>query len=151
MSGENCVFCNLEGFKERVIFSDELVTSLVSKPWFRTGHVLVIPNRHMVTLDELCDDERVGIMQELGRLLVLLDEGFGTGIMQKYQPLQTENGIKVNHLHFHIFPREENEDNLFPTPTPNSFDGFWDPTPDKIMQTVVRLRKPAPLPDCNPI
>jgi diadenosine tetraphosphate (Ap4A) HIT family hydrolase len=90
-------------------------------------------------------------MQELGRLLVLLDEGFGTGIMQKYQPLQTENGIKVNHLHFHIFPREEIEDNLFPTPMPNSFQGFRDPKPAEIKEMVDRLRKPAPLPDCNPI
>lgn len=63
-------------------------------------------------------------MTELGRLSNLLDEGFGTGIMQKYQPLQAENGIKVNHLHFHVFPRKQQEESLFPVPQPNNFEGF---------------------------
>ncbi len=63
-------------------------------------------------------------MLEIGRLSTLLDTGYGSGVMQKYQPLQAENGIKVSHLHFHVFPRFEDESGLFPTPLPNSFSGF---------------------------
>lgn len=80
-------------------------------------------------------------MTELGRLGNLLDIGFGTGIMQKFMPLQGENGIKMNHLHFHVFPRQENEDGLFPTPYPNDFSAFYQPDKDSVLELVERLRK----------
>jgi len=69
----------------------------------------------------------------------MLDEGFGTGVMQKYQPLQPENGVKVNHLHFHVFPRREQEQGLFPTPEPNDFTGFTVPTCEDIRQLINKL------------
>jgi diadenosine tetraphosphate (Ap4A) HIT family hydrolase len=60
--------------------------------------------------------------------------------MQKHQPLQAPNGIKVNHLHFHIFPRLENEPELFPVPQPNAFEGFYDPTESKVIKLVEKLK-----------
>jgi len=79
-------------------------------------------------------------MAELGRLSAKLDNGFGTGIMQKYQPLQAENGIKVSHLHFHVFPRTEHEAGLFPVPEPNSFDGFTRPSEAEVTALTESLR-----------
>ncbi len=70
-------------------------------------------------------------MAELGRLSLKLDNGFGAGMMQKFQPTQGENGIKVNHLHFHIFPRLEEESGLFPVPEPNDFQDGFSFAPDK--------------------
>jgi diadenosine tetraphosphate (Ap4A) HIT family hydrolase len=101
---ENCAFCDRPNLEWRTIRAEDLFTSFVSQPWFRAGHCLVIPNRHITTPDELEPKEAAGIMGELGRLSHRLNKGFGSGIMQKYQPLQTENGIKVHHLHFHVFP-----------------------------------------------
>jgi len=119
-----CVFCDSSGFEDRIIRAGCLSMSFVSRPWFRPGHCLVIPNRHVSTPAELEGREGNVIMEELGRLSLLLDRGYGAGIMQKYQPLQAENEVKVNHLHFHVFPRLEHETGLFPMPEPNSFDGF---------------------------
>jgi len=125
MSGvKDCPFCDEKEIGWRTIRQAEGSRSFVSNPRFREGQILVIPNRHLTTLAELDSTESTEIMREVGRLGLLLDKGFGTGVMQKYQPLQTENGIKVNHLHFHVFPRLEEEVGLFPVPEPNSFDGF---------------------------
>lgn len=137
---ETCVFCSMPDMEWRTIKSDDLMTSVVSFPWFREGHALVIPNRHIDTIDQLTDEESVAVMKELGRLSTKLDQGYGTGIMQKYQPLQLENGIKVNHLHFHVFPRSKNEIGLFPVPEPNTFDGFTKPDRDVIIAIVDDLR-----------
>jgi diadenosine tetraphosphate (Ap4A) HIT family hydrolase len=134
------VFCDRQSLEWRTIRSNQHFVSLVSKPWFRRGHCLVIPARHITSPAELNAEEAVAIMVELGRLSALLDEGYGTGIMQKFQPLQSENGIKVNHLHFHAFPRLEVEQGLFPTPSPNSFDGFITPSDDEVTTLAVRLR-----------
>ncbi|HSW75196.1 MAG TPA: HIT family protein [Candidatus Saccharimonadales bacterium] len=124
-----CPFCNTVPLEKRTIRVGELCRSIVSVPRFQEGHCLVIPNRHITTVAELEPNESVEIMQELGRLSVALDKGYGTGIMQKYQPLQPDNGVKVSHLHFHVFPRLAEELRLFPVPEPNSFEAFH--TPDE--------------------
>ncbi len=89
---------------------------------------------------ELTRDEGADIMQELGRLGMILDNGFGTGIIQKYMPLQAENGVKVNHLHYHVFPRQEREARLFPVPVPNSFEGFIMPTNAEVLAVAQSVR-----------
>lgn len=137
---DSCVFCSRGKLQQEIIRSNDLCTSLVSRPWFRSGQCLVIPNRHIVTVEELEPHESSAIMAELGRLGALLNEGFGSGIMQKYQPLQRENGIKVNHLHFHIIPRHEHEHGLFPVPEPNDFAGFSHPTDEEVAALVQKLR-----------
>jgi diadenosine tetraphosphate (Ap4A) HIT family hydrolase len=137
---EDCAFCDRPTLEWRTIRSEELFTSFVSRPWFREGQSLVIPNRHLVNTSELSPEEGAAIMGELGRLSLKLDEGFGSGIMQKYQPLQAENGIKVNHLHFHIFPRLANEAGLFPVPQPNTFDGFTVPSEDEVIAIAEALK-----------
>jgi len=121
---ENCAFCDPARQEPRIIRCEPLFMSFVSRPWFREGHCLVIPRRHTETLQELRPEESAAIMGELGRLASLLDNGLGYGTMHKYQPLQAENGIKMNHWHQHVFPRLGQEAGLFPVPKPNSFEAF---------------------------
>lgn len=140
MANNDCVFCALPSSGRQLIRTSELFTSFVSVPWFRPGQCLVIPNRHVEAPGDLTTEEGAAIMAELGRLSAKLDKGFGTGIIQKYQPLQAENGIKVSHLHFHVFPRVEHEAGLFPVPEPNSFDGFTKPSEAEVIALTESLR-----------
>ncbi len=121
---ENCSFCDPNVLANRIIKEHELFISFVSNPRFIEGQCLVIPRRHIVRIHELDDTEAAAIMFELGRLSVELDKGHGTEIVQQHKPLIVENGIKMNHLHFHVFPRTNNESGLFSVPTPNSYEGF---------------------------
>lgn len=137
-----CRFCHAKNFTSRFIGGYEFCYAIISDPSWRAGQCLVIPRRHVLTLDELTWDEGAEIMQELGRLSRLLDAGYGTGIMQKFQPDQPENGIKVNHLHFHVFPRLPGEDTvrLFPVPEPNSFAGFRPLLEEERLELTARLQ-----------
>lgn len=139
MSESDCVFCTNKT-ERRTIRRTLHARSLVPKHQFRSDHCLVIPNRHITTTGELNADEAAELLTELGRLGMLIDKGFGTGLMQKYQPLQAENGIKVNHLHFHVFPRIENEEGLFPVPSPNSFDGLRITPEQEILRLIEVLK-----------
>lgn len=136
---EQCDFCSRHDMADRIIRSDELITSFVSNPRFREGQCLVIPNRHIVQIGELETDEAASVMLEIGRLATWLDRGFGYGVMEKFQPTQADNGIKVAHLHFHVFPRFEHEENLFPMPQPNRFEGFYHAPSDEIADLARRL------------
>jgi diadenosine tetraphosphate (Ap4A) HIT family hydrolase len=136
----DCDWCAENDLEWRTTKQTKYIRSFVSKPWFRDGHCLVIPMRHISEVGELSGEEAVEIMAELGRLGRLLDKGYGTGIMQKYMPLQKENGVKMNHLHFHVFPREEEEEGLFPTPYPNEFKSFYQPDKDEVNELIKSLR-----------
>lgn len=136
-----CDFCHptLE-MNSRTVRETEHAFSLVSNPSWRDGQTLVVPKRHITEVGELDDKESVEVLRELGRLAKLLDEGYGYGIAQKYQPTQEENGIKMNHLHFHVFPRFENEKALFPVPEPNDFNGFHKLDEARVVQMAERLK-----------
>lgn len=136
----NCAFCDIISLEWRIIRSGKLFLSLVPRHWFRKGQCLVLPKRHIEAPHELNREEGAEIMQELGRLGFAIDTGYGTGIMQKFMPQQTENGIKMNHLHYHVFPRQEHEDNLFPVPQPNSFEGFIEPSDGEVIALAKSLQ-----------
>ena len=138
----DCDWCNKVDLEWRVIHDRKLCVSFVSKPWFRKGHCLVIPKKHAIQVSELTDQENQEVMDEIGALSNALDNGFGTGVIQKYMPLQSENGVKMDHLHFHVFPRFENEELLFPVPVPNSFAGFYFPTDEEIKKCLEYLKSP---------
>jgi histidine triad (HIT) family protein len=138
---ENCAFCRTLGLEWRTITFRTHYFSILSVPRFRPGHCLVIPRRHVTTISQLNSNERDGIMLEIGRLQDRLDNGGGSGLMQKFQPAQAENGIKMDHLHFHVFPRHEPETNLFPVPQPNNFkEGFKSVDRDTIVELLPYVR-----------
>ena len=137
---EYCDWCSGHDLEWRTINKSNLIRSFVSKPWFRVGHCLVIPMRHLSSIDDLREDEAANLMLELGRLSKLLDQGFGVGVMQKYMPMQAENSVKMNHLHFHVFPRQKEEQGLFPTPYPNSFESFYIPDTKNVSELVEQLK-----------
>lgn len=141
MRRSNCAFCDRGNLAGRMIQEGDQCLSFVSSPWFRWGHCLVAPRRHVTTVAELSPHESSALMIELGRLGRLLNQGYGSGIMQKYQPLQPENGIKVHHLHFHVFPRLAEEATLFPTPQPNDFTGFSMPSETEVAVLLDSLRR----------
>lgn len=140
MAQSDCAWCANVGLEKRTIQQTELIRSFVSVPWFRHGHCLVIPLRHVASVDELTTQEASEVLLEAGRLGKLLDVGFGKGIMQKDDPIQPRNGVKMDHLHFHVFPRRKKEDGLFPTPYPNQFSAFHKPTDKEVADLIKRLR-----------
>lgn len=140
MTKESCAFCTIDQEPERIITLNELFVSFVSNPSFRDRQCLVVPRRHITQIHELQPTEAAALFGEVGRVGMLLDTGHGTGVMQKYQPTQPENGIKVSHLHVHVFPRHAEEETLFPVPTPNTFAGFTHLPPEMTADIAKSLR-----------
>ncbi len=137
-----CPFCAVDDLQWRIIRQREHCYSMVSSSWFRPGHCLVIPRSCITTLDQLSLEQAAELLHEVGQIGAKLDDGYGYGVMLKYQPGQPDNHIKQSHLHFHVFPRwpEDEEPALFPVPVPNNFDGFFYPTLTEVQELIYRLR-----------
>lgn len=71
------------------------------------GHVLIVPEQHVNSIDKLSDDTLANIMNVAKKIVVVLKEVYknkGYSIMQ--------NGGKYcdfGHAHFHVFPRYDND------------------------------------------
>lgn len=106
-----CPFCEMD---ERVLESNEHANLFLSNPRKVEGHMLVTPKRHIELPWQITDEELVavfGLVRVAQQALVAEFSG-GVDIKQNYRPFMPPDGIKVEHLHYHVYPRTK-EDELY--------------------------------------
>lgn len=109
----DCILCAIITNDKKVvdsgIFSNALMTIALNLYPYNPGHLMIFPNRHIESIEELSRDE----VMEMHRLMVLAKK-----ILQKhYHPqgfnigynLGESSGASIRHLHRHIVPRYRNE------------------------------------------
>lgn len=73
-----------------------------------------MPKRHIEQPWDLTNDE----LQDIFELIFFIEQrilgelGDGVDIRQNYRPFLMQNKLKVNHVHFHVYPRS-NQDYLY--------------------------------------
>ena len=103
MDINNCIFCNI----------DEESKVIKNRDWFviydrfpvSNGHMLIIPYRHINSLEELYNSEKESFFEILNDTKILLDsiykpDGYNVGIN-----LGKEAGQTIMHMHIHVIPR----------------------------------------------
>lgn len=104
---KSCPFCNISK-EETILKEGKNFYVILSNPRLMPGHLLVITKRHIQKLAEFTQQER----QELFDIIVEFEEKIlskltsGCDIRQHYHPFLESDGIAVNHFHFHVQPRE---------------------------------------------
>jgi len=109
-----CPFCTINEEKTKIIKEKTHVKIILSNPRLMPGHLLVIPNKHVEKISQLNETEKKELFdtvieyQEkiLSKLMI------GCDISQHYRPFIKDNKLKISHLHFHLQPREF-EDELY--------------------------------------
>jgi diadenosine tetraphosphate (Ap4A) HIT family hydrolase len=112
---EHCPFCALLLNPDKRVLGDYSYSIVIfSDPRLMPGHLLVIPKRHVEKITELSNEEKVEIFHliEEYQEKILQKLASGCDIRQHYRPFMKQGRLKVNHLHFHLQPRE-NEDLLY--------------------------------------
>ena len=97
----NCIFCN----PTDIVINGEYAYSRLDGFPVSEGHCLIIPKRHVGSIDELDDMELKDLYSVLHQTKILLIEthlpdGFNIGINEGEAAGQT-----VPHLHIHLIPR----------------------------------------------
>ncbi len=105
---KNCPFCS---FTDRVIKDNASAYTILSNPRKVPGHFLVIPKRHTEKPWELTAKE----IQDVFKLIFFIEKsiigklGSGCDIRQNYRPFIEQDDVKMNHVHFHVIPRNKND------------------------------------------
>jgi len=104
-----CRFCKIATENsERIIRSTKHTFTVLSDPKLMSGHLLIIPRRHVEKLSELSKEERTDLFEEVINLQekILKNIAPGCDICEHYRPFIPDNKLKVSHLHIHLRPRE---------------------------------------------
>jgi len=108
MEKSNCPFCDIN---ERVLKSNAQANVILSNPHKVPGHFLVTPKRHVEQPWDLTHEELTDIFDLIffieQRILGKLGEG--VDIRQNYRPFLEQSKLKVDHVHFHVYPRSLND------------------------------------------
>ena len=105
----DCIFCKIvDGtIPSNTVYEDDLVKVFLDINPNTNGHMLIIPKKHIVTVDELDNELAVHILEVEKKMHKLLTEKLhaeGLTICQN-----NDLGQDVKHYHVHLIPRYSND------------------------------------------
>ncbi|MHC4206558.1 MAG: HIT family protein [Planctomycetota bacterium] len=114
MSAEDCIFCKMVAGQIPVtkIYEDEVIFSFLDIGPISDGHTLVIPKQHFEKLNE-CPAELLGqVFTRIGRIAGAVAAAMNSDGYNLLCNNGRAAGQLIEHLHFHIVPRNTG-DGLF--------------------------------------
>jgi ATP adenylyltransferase len=115
-----CLFCDALNTPDKdeakfVLYRGKLCYVIMNLYPYNSGHLMVVPHRHLSMLTEMTDEEYLEIMQLLKKCSEALNEvmnphGFNIGTN-----IGRVSGAGIDHhIHFHIVPRWNGDTNFMP-------------------------------------
>lgn len=104
-----CDFCKIinKQLPAYVVYEDEQLISFLDIDPIHDGHILIVPKKHVDSIEKLSDEELIDIMGVARKIVVAFKDIYGN---DGYSIIQ--NGGKFcdyGHAHFHVFPRYDND------------------------------------------
>ncbi len=116
---KKCVLCEAidlnDDDKSLIIWREKHTFTIMNLFPYNSGHLMIVPYRHISKLDEISDSEFSEITKTLSFLSTILKkvlhaEGFNIGCN-----IGRVAGAGIDtHIHFHIVPRWNGDTNFFP-------------------------------------
>ena len=132
----DCIFCDVSASQsELLVLRGRAAYVILNLYPYNNGHLMVVPMRHLCTLESLTADEQTELMQ-LTRLAEM-------ALNEAYRPQGINVGINLgkaagagieNHLHIHLVPRWSGDTNFM------TAVGETRVLPEDLAATAARLR-----------
>ena len=125
---ENCIFCKI--IKKEIpswkIYEDKNFLAFLDIEPVSDGHLLIVPKKHIVWMQEAEDETISEIFKLAKKLMIAVKNGTGCDYVQL-----SLSGTDVPHFHIHLIPRYFNDGfSKFPT---KKFD------PEKAKETIKKI------------
>ncbi len=107
---EGCLLCgvaqNAKGVIKKIVYQDKKVMVILNVFPYNTGHVQVVPIRHVENLEDLSDEERNYLFTMVNKTIMLLKKTFNpAGINMGMNIGGDVSGASIAHIHVQIVPR----------------------------------------------
>lgn len=106
---DDCIFCKIVNgsVPSRCIYEDENVKVFLNINPSTNGDVLLIPKKHIVTIDEVDDKLMLDMFKVIKEIKVLLEDKLNCSGLTIVE--NNGYGQEIKHLHFHLTPRYEDD------------------------------------------
>ncbi|HEY2331419.1 MAG TPA: HIT domain-containing protein [Acidimicrobiales bacterium] len=118
VDGEACVFCRILASGEpdettHVLWRGERTFALLNAYPYTSGHLMVMPLRHVGALEALDDDEADELFRGVRRAAAAINVAYRPGGLNVGANLGAAAGAGVpGHLHVHVLPRWAGDTNF---------------------------------------
>ncbi len=130
-----CIFCNAVAADPLVVARGRSAYVILNLFPYNSGHLMVVPNRHVASLAELSADEQAEVMDLLARAEVAVTEVYHPQGLNIGVNLGQAAGAGIaDHLHLHVVPRWTGDTNFM------SVVGSVRVLPEEIHASAERLR-----------
>lgn len=102
-----CPFCAIVAgtAPASIVHVDDTVLAFMDLRQAVSGHVLVVPRRHVETLFDLHEDTAAQLMRVAVRIARAAERAFAPDGLNLWQSNRDAGGQEVPHLHLHVQPR----------------------------------------------
>jgi ATP adenylyltransferase len=132
-----CIFCDIsEPGRDQLILARGRVSFVILNLYpYNSGHLMVVPNRHVATLGATTADEQLELMRFTRRAEMALTEAYTPQGLNVGINLGRPAGAGVlDHLHVHLVPRWNGDTNFM------TVVGNVRVLPEELSETAKRLR-----------
>lgn len=113
---KGCIFCNavkLPEEKSLICFKGENFFVILNKYPYNTGHLMIVPYRHLALPEKIQPEEAKEMWMLMNRSLTILNEQFNPDGFNTGMNLGKCAGAGVkDHFHLHIVPRWTGDSNF---------------------------------------
>ncbi len=116
---KGCIFCNRlrkrSDSKHLIVYRGEMVFVILNKFPYNSGHSMVVPKRHISTLDELTEDEAAEFFETIRFTVRVTGQVFNPDSFNIGMNMGRCSGAGIpEHIHMHIVPRWAEDTNFMP-------------------------------------
>ncbi|OGY84545.1 MAG: hypothetical protein A3F54_05565 [Candidatus Kerfeldbacteria bacterium RIFCSPHIGHO2_12_FULL_48_17] len=107
-----CAFCNETSIQARTILKNAQAFVFPTNIPIVPGHVLIVPTRHVATMDELTPAEWQAIHVIMKKMKAALRKAFQAEGFNYAMNEGSVAGQSVPHLHIHLLPRKTGDSGI---------------------------------------
>ncbi len=115
---EGCILCAViaddTDQTAHIVDRAELTFTMLNRYPYTSGHVMVIPTRHVESLTDLTEAESAALMAGATRAVDVLGRELSPGGFNVGMNLGSAAGASLPHVHLHVVPRWGGDTNFMP-------------------------------------
>lgn len=115
---EGCIFCDpgaRRGVREFILHRGRRAFVVLNRYPYNSGHLMIVPNRHIARLEELSKAEQAELMSLIVLSSRLLNETIRPEGLNLGMNLGRASGAGIaGHIHVHLVPRWVGDTNFMP-------------------------------------